>query len=384
MSVRFKNSEYIGQVESSVAFAIQKYSVNPGLAQVFPFLSQLAANFENYRFNWLMFEFRSTSATALNSTNTALGTVMLVNQYDVDASPFTGKTQLMNYYKAKSRVPFQSQRIVCRRNLQFKWLKVRAGSAPSNVSLDFYDYCNFYVATDGSQAAADIGELWVHYDVVLARPQLYDAQGWETSMAIFYNATGVANATPFGTGLGAITAASMPARTVNVPSVDVPVPEGVIFNLQDSTIYFNPSYGKSSFIVSICIRCRTSSGTPQAPVIVNAPSLYKNAVGYLVPANWPDPLYWGYAQPPTPGANAEVAHFYRGIGAQFQQLVGLANFYVALTVEDYFRFDLDMEKQVPKILAFGTTLTGMVPSEPLLVNVAVTQVPPFNPDYSFN
>lgn len=49
------------------------YSVNPGQQVSYPWLSTIAANFESYRIIGQLYEFKTMSADALNSTNTALG-----------------------------------------------------------------------------------------------------------------------------------------------------------------------------------------------------------------------------------------------------------------------------------------------------------------------
>lgn len=94
--VRIRHREFIQDVSSSTSFVNQLFSINAGLASTFPWLSQIAPNFEQYKFHGLIFEFRSTSANALNSTNTALGTVILGTDYNTAAAAFTSKQQMEN------------------------------------------------------------------------------------------------------------------------------------------------------------------------------------------------------------------------------------------------------------------------------------------------
>lgn len=95
-SVVFRHREYIADVSSSTTFTTTSYSVNPGLSATFPYLCNIAQNFQEYQFNGLVFEFKSTSADALNSTNTALGSVILAAQYRADAPLFVDKQQMLN------------------------------------------------------------------------------------------------------------------------------------------------------------------------------------------------------------------------------------------------------------------------------------------------
>jgi predicted nucleic acid-binding Zn ribbon protein len=72
--------EYITDIVTSStagAFSYVTYSINPGQDSLFPWLSNIAQCFEAYKMHGLVFEYKSMSADALNSTNTALGQVIL-------------------------------------------------------------------------------------------------------------------------------------------------------------------------------------------------------------------------------------------------------------------------------------------------------------------
>lgn len=241
-NLHFKNCEYIQDVGSTTAFAITKYPINPGLGFVFPFLSQLAGNYEQYHFHSLRFVFKSTSANALNNTNTALGTVILGVNYDVISPDFTSKFEMNNYVGTKSQRP-SAHAVMSVRAAAYKTLYIRTGTPPGDADLRLYDHANFYFATEGSQAAADIGELWVEYEVTLKKPKLSDALGWDTSMAIWYNATGVDNGHPFGTLAGQITAASIDVIAGPSATTSVQTPAGIGIDTTNNRIYFNPRFG---------------------------------------------------------------------------------------------------------------------------------------------
>lgn len=73
---RIQNREYIMDIvsgSSANSFNYNTFDLNPGSSVTFPWLNRIAQNFESYRFHGLVFEFKSMSADALNSTNTALG-----------------------------------------------------------------------------------------------------------------------------------------------------------------------------------------------------------------------------------------------------------------------------------------------------------------------
>nr|QKV51169.1 putative capsid protein [Crucivirus sp.] len=200
-AVVVSHREYIGDISSSVAFTNASYAINPGLVTTFPWLSQLAASFTEYDFKQLVFQFKSTSANALNSTNTALGTVVGATQYNAGSDDFTSKQQMENYEFAKSCKPSEDQvfPVEC---AQFQnpvdQLYVRSQPVPSGQDSRLYDLGNFQLATAGSQAAAVIGELWVSYTVCLYKPR-FVTQG-ETADYIGCNsAAGVSSSAYFGT-----------------------------------------------------------------------------------------------------------------------------------------------------------------------------------------
>lgn len=173
--VRIRHREYIQDVTSSTTFTNTVYSINPGLTQTFPWLSGIAQNFEQYRFEGLMFEFKSTSADALNSTNTALGTVVMAAEYNTTQAAYVNKQQMENSMWATSSKPAENQCnfVECLpQNNTISNLYIRLGAIAANQDIRMYDLANMQIATVGSQAAANVGELWVTYDVVLLKPQL--------------------------------------------------------------------------------------------------------------------------------------------------------------------------------------------------------------------
>nr|QKV51167.1 putative capsid protein [Crucivirus sp.] len=173
-----QHREYIGDVSSSTAFTNTTYSINPAVPTTFPWLSTIAKNFEEYDFKQLAFQFKSTSADALNSTNTALGTVIGATIYNSVNPAFTSKQQMENYEFAKSSKPSEDQvyPVECAHGENpVEQLYTRVGPVPSGADPRLYDLGTFQQATVGSQAAAVIGELWVLYTVELYKPKLESA-----------------------------------------------------------------------------------------------------------------------------------------------------------------------------------------------------------------
>ncbi|AYP28894.1 MAG: coat protein [Cressdnaviricota sp.] len=173
VAVNLKHREFLGDVISSATagqFTIKDYAINPGLVATFPWMSDVVgASFQQYRINGMTFEFRSMSSDALNSTNTALGSVVMCTDYDSKDVPFTSKQQMENTEFGVSCKPSQNMMhaIECQRNMTaVSELYIRAYAVPSGADIRLYDLGRFSVATVGCQGTSvNLGELWVSYDV---------------------------------------------------------------------------------------------------------------------------------------------------------------------------------------------------------------------------
>lgn len=206
--VTVRHREYLGDISSTSAFTNSSYVINPGNQTTFPWLSMIADQFEQYRFNGLIFEFVSTSADALNSTNTALGNVILATDYDAEDSAYANQQQMLSAMFSNSGKPSCNimHAIECAPDsLVTQWLYVRSSSVSNGPDARLYDLGNFQVATYGSQAAAVIGQLWVTYSITFQKPQMNNVLGLALKSEHFimtapstsaYFGTGYATATP--------------------------------------------------------------------------------------------------------------------------------------------------------------------------------------------
>lgn len=200
--VRIRHREFLGDVISSATastFNIQQYPINPGLTQTFPWLAEVCGTtFQQYRINGMVFEFRSMSADALNSTNTALGSVVMATDYDSKDAPFGTKQQMENTMFGVSCKPSSSMihAIECARTqTSVSELYIRNNAVPSGADVRLYDLGNFYIATTGCQGTnVNLGELWVSFDVSLLKP-IEQPPGFGYKLA-HYNLSGASAATP--------------------------------------------------------------------------------------------------------------------------------------------------------------------------------------------
>lgn len=171
--VRLRHREFLGDIISSAtigAYNNQSFPINPGLMSSFPWLANVVGStFQQYRINGMVFEYRSMSADALNSTNTALGSVVMATDYDSKDAIFTSKQQMENSEFGVSCKPSSCMihGIECARSqTSVSELYIRAFAVPSGADPRLYDMGNFQIATVGCQAASvNLGELWVSYDI---------------------------------------------------------------------------------------------------------------------------------------------------------------------------------------------------------------------------
>lgn len=201
-----RHREFIGNIQGSTSFEINTWNLNPGDEATFPWLSTIAQNYEKYRPIGIIFEFKSTSANALASTNTALGTVMMAPRYNAIASSVPGsKMEMLQIENCVSVCPAESAMcgVECAKNYNpLGVLYIRNGATNVSSNEQMFDFCDFYLATDGMQAEAVIGELWVTYEIELLTPILNGGQvGNNINYYSAISTTGITSSNYMGSNL---------------------------------------------------------------------------------------------------------------------------------------------------------------------------------------
>lgn len=264
-SVNIINKEYIGDIVSTDdgTFKIQKMPINPGQEEVFPWLSGVSQNYQEYQFNGLMFHFRSMSADSAASgvLSNALGTVIMSTDYNAIAEDFSSKSEMENAQYAQSAKPSESisHYIECSRNNNvLSNLYIRSDSNVSNTDIRFSDLGNFYIASQGvaNGQETNLGELWVSYDVTLYKTRLFSAIGEEIDYFSAASITGIANAVPLG----------------NVQfDVSVNSNMNVVLDTTDQILTLPSSSAPKSYIMYLSWRgTRTASLNPPTTTFTNA------------------------------------------------------------------------------------------------------------------
>lgn len=197
-STRIKHRELLGSVAGATSFTVQSsYVLNPGMAATFPWLSTQATGWEQYRFHSLCFCYIPRCAT------TKVGSVILAPDYDsLDAAP-SSELIATSYRDASEGA---------------SWQDLKCQLAPAALhpigprkyiregSIAFGDYKTYdggrlHVCSTEQDDTANVGKLWVDYDVEFFVPQAEDASA-PSSRYVGLLTTGSNQG--FTTGAGAI------------------------------------------------------------------------------------------------------------------------------------------------------------------------------------
>lgn len=190
--MRIKHTEYIGDlVATNPNFQSQIYGLNPGDSGTFPWLSSLAVNFQHYKFRKLVFEYRplvSEGTTAAQNQLLSMGAVMMATQYDSVAGPYPNKATMAESDFAVTSKPSEHMlhAIECEPKYNPLGILYVSGnqdptySGVPNADVRMQNLGIFQIANQGvpfpqnpeDAVNSDLGEIWVHYEVDLFKPQL--------------------------------------------------------------------------------------------------------------------------------------------------------------------------------------------------------------------
>jgi len=182
-----RHREYIGDLLGSQGFQISTFLINPGNEILFPWMANVAVNFEQWCPRGMIFEFKTTSSdTVVNVTSGSpnLGSVIMATDYNVYNPDFASKQQMENYEFAVSCKPSCNmihQIENKKADLPLKDYYVQSSNSLSAVQGDArMSYpCKFQIATQGNTVTATpnsqnvLGELWCSYEIEFKRPRIY-------------------------------------------------------------------------------------------------------------------------------------------------------------------------------------------------------------------
>ena len=205
-AVVITNKEYVRDLycpQTLNAFQIvDALSLNPGLGETFPWLSQVAMNYEEFEFQQLAVTFKSIIDQSL-ATNGQSGQVALTTSYNPGQDPFGSKQEMMGYAGGMSCKTNQSMihGVECdpAKNSGTAGKYVRPGYV-ANQDLKNYDLGTTYISILDAPTqflGQTLGELWVSYTVVLRKPKLAVAENYNVGRIVAC-AEGCPPSFPFG------------------------------------------------------------------------------------------------------------------------------------------------------------------------------------------
>lgn len=213
-TIRVRKREMVCEINSlTTGFTNQAFPINPGLDQSFPWLSAIAKNYEQYRFNGLIYQFVSTSSDAIASTTAlGLGQVILATDYSAIDDDFEDPAQMLGTMFSTSGKPSENimHAIECAPDdTAQKLYYVRTGDAVGNSDKRLWDLGKFQIATNNMPAAyTGMGQLWVSYDCTFCKSVQNNQLGFAINTDFWsdlksYTPT---NSSPFGSTLTTSTA----------------------------------------------------------------------------------------------------------------------------------------------------------------------------------
>lgn len=205
--VRIAHREFMADLEVPAAptpFNNTGYEINPGNEALFPWLSRIAINYQQYRIHGMVVLFEPlTSEVAAGGP---MGSVMLGTNYNVLEPVWGTPQQFLNSEFAVSAKPSLGFMHVleCAPQATADPIRyVRNGQAPTDQSDDrLYDFGTLQIATEGLPGSAGqvLGRLVLAYDIEFFKPRVSaDAlTHWYLENGLYGNT--VSTTAPWGLG----------------------------------------------------------------------------------------------------------------------------------------------------------------------------------------
>ena len=198
--VTISHREYISDIfgpDTAGIFQNQTYGLNPALVQTFPWLAQVASNYEEYTFKQLIFTFRST-VTDFVQSNGQVGTIIMATQYNAADAPFQSKQEVMEYDSAISGKVSGNliSGVECDPSLLSgaPGKYTRSGPVTPQEDVKTFDLGTLNVATSNTPAQfvnQALGELWVTYTVELRKPKFFVSRGLQIQRDVWLGTAAV-------------------------------------------------------------------------------------------------------------------------------------------------------------------------------------------------
>jgi len=171
--IRVQHREYLSEVlvpASPGTFTNRSFRLNPGNGLMFPWLSKLANQYQQYKVRGMVVYFKSTSSEYTAAQ--ALGSIVIATNYNVVDANYANLIEMQNSEFCVSAKPSLSlvHAIECDPSkCAYKQYYTASENLPVSPTNDF---ANVQVATAGLAATAgsSLGQLWISYDIELIKP----------------------------------------------------------------------------------------------------------------------------------------------------------------------------------------------------------------------
>jgi len=257
-----------GVVNQIGTFVNQSYQINPALEATFPWLSQIAANYDEYKMNQLIFTYRST-VSDFATNNGQVGTVIMATQYNAAAIPFQDKESMLQYDASESGKTTANML----HGVECDESKLKTGnggytrSNPVVIGQDIktYDHGQFNIAFANiptNLLDQSLGELWVSYSVTLSKPKIFTGRGYAIARDYFVNPTDTAYtpqlSPPMGTPINLLKGQQNSIGCLVISkTIFAPLPGGVVpvaYNAINDVIFPAGYTGNVKLIYTVCSR----------------------------------------------------------------------------------------------------------------------------------
>ncbi len=160
------------------------FTVSPGIEKTFPWLSQIAANYEEYELMQCVFEYDGHSLVGINDTLEVQGSLIMATQMNVKDKPFRDRHEMERFPHASKCAQHGSMAhgVECDpRKIQGDGHRyIRMGGLAKDEDARDFDHAKFTIGqynTPTELAGKEIGQLFVYYTVKLMKPKISSGRG---------------------------------------------------------------------------------------------------------------------------------------------------------------------------------------------------------------
>lgn len=181
-AVSIKFHEFIGNIGMTSSFRVTSYPIDVTSSSVFPWISKIAANYQQWELAGAVFFLRTLSSDTSVAPTQGMGAIYGSVRYDTASEVPVSKVDILNSTFSSSAKPSENQAfpIECARNeTQVPLLKVLPrGALVSPNDLQMYMMGYLDIATEGApNPYPEAAELYVTYDIRFYKPRTDDSNG---------------------------------------------------------------------------------------------------------------------------------------------------------------------------------------------------------------